>query len=120
MYLRNKTSKLLINVVQGAFTSVGSRDDTAWPRCPPRHILQFLVGFGANSGCSDELALDVLEKAPRIIASEHTAADYLPSFIEKHNDLSQVSLLEVCGVCEVKTLILDCRFLENITRDFVL
>jgi hypothetical protein len=73
---------------------MGSTDDTAWPRCPSRHILQLLVGFGANSGCS-ELALDVLEKAPRVITPEHTAADYLPSFIEKYNDLSQVSLLEI-------------------------
>lgn len=83
------------NAVQDAFNSLRSIDDTAWPRCPSSHILQLLVGFGANSGCSDELALSVLEKAPRVIASEHTAADYLPSFIEKYNDLSQVSLLEI-------------------------
>lgn len=87
--------KIADDPVQGAFTSMGCTGSTAWPRCPSRHILQLLVGFSANSGCSDELALDVLEKAPRVIASEHTAADYLPSFMEKYNDLSQVSVLEI-------------------------
>jgi hypothetical protein len=74
---------------------VGSTDDTAWPRCPHKHILQLLVGFGAKSGSSNELALNVLEKAPQEIALEHTPADYVPNFVEEYNDLSQVSLLRI-------------------------
>ena len=74
---------------------MGSTEDTAWPRRPHKHILQLLVGFGAQSGCSDELALNVLEKAPQEIALEHTPADYVPNFVEKYNDLSQVSLLRI-------------------------
>ena len=92
---------------------MASKDDTAWPRTPSRHILQLLVGFGAHSGCSDELALDILEKAPREIAPDHTAADYLPSFIESYNDISKVSFAEISSVVSpMRTLLtrnLDLR-----------
>jgi hypothetical protein len=74
---------------------VGSTEDTAWPRRPHKHIPQLLVGFGAQSGCSDELALNVLEKAPREIALEHTPTDYVSNFVENYNDLSQVCLLRI-------------------------
>jgi len=85
---------------------VASKGDTAWPRTPSRHILQLLVGFGAKSGCSDELALDVLEKAPREIDPDHTAADYLPSFVESYNDLSKVSFAEISYVASLMRTLL--------------
>jgi hypothetical protein len=90
-----KYNKIADDAAQAAFTSVSSTDDTAWPRCPYKHILQLLVGFGAKSGCSDELALNALEKAPQEIALEHRPADYVPNFMEKYNDLSKVSLLRI-------------------------
>ena len=83
------------DTVQAAFTSVGSEDDTAWPRCPHKHILQLLVGFGAKSSYSDGLALNVLEKAPQEIALEQTPTDYVPNFVEKYNHLSRGSLLRI-------------------------
>jgi hypothetical protein len=88
-----KNNKISDHAVQATFTSVGSTGDTAWPRCAHKHILQLLVGFGTKSGCSDELALNVLEKAPQEIGSDHTPADFVPNLVEKYNDLSQVSLL---------------------------
>jgi hypothetical protein len=90
-----KYNNIADDAAQAVFTPVSSTDDASWPRCPHKHILQLLVGFGAKSGCSDELALNLLEKATQEIALEHTPADYVLNFVEKYNDLSKVSLLRI-------------------------
>jgi hypothetical protein len=58
MTLEIEHNKNADDIVQAAFTSAESTDDTAWPRCAHKHILQLLVGFGAKPGGSDQLALN--------------------------------------------------------------
>jgi hypothetical protein len=40
---------------------------------------------------SNEVSLELLEKAPTEVAQIHDTGDYMPSFIEAYNDLSKVT-----------------------------
>ncbi|KAJ9635178.1 hypothetical protein H2199_008664 [Coniosporium tulheliwenetii] len=82
---------VLLEIMQEkAFRSAGPADSTAWPHSSARHILQLLTGFAPGSGCSDELAVELLEKAPGRISPGHGPADYFPNFIEEYNRVDEI------------------------------
>lgn len=75
--------------MQKVFGSVTS-EQTAWPHPPARHILQLLTGFAAGSGAPEELAIELLKAGPSTLLIDHSAADFLPNFVEAYNDISKV------------------------------
>ncbi|EON68665.1 hypothetical protein W97_07923 [Coniosporium apollinis CBS 100218] len=85
---------VLLEIMQEkAFGSAGANDSTAWPHSSSRHILQLLTGFAPGSGCSDELALKLLETAPGEISSgRHVDGDYFPNFLNGYMQLGKVEL----------------------------
>jgi len=82
-------------ICQPAFSSVSSSDLAAWPRTRNRHILQLGTGAFPGSPDSDALAVKALAEAPYKLSLSHTAADYIPNFIEPFNDVEAVSVPRV-------------------------
>ncbi|EXJ76697.1 uncharacterized protein A1O5_01205 [Cladophialophora psammophila CBS 110553] len=82
---------VLIEVMQTpAFSSISSRQDTAWPHTANRHILQLGTGSFPGSPESDALSLKALAEAPFEISPTHTKADYIPNFINSFNDIEAI------------------------------
>jgi len=82
---------VLLEIMQEkAFHSAGPADSTAWPHSSARYVLQLLTGFAPGSGCLDELAIKVLEKAPGKIAPGHGPKDYFPHFVEGYRRVDEV------------------------------
>jgi hypothetical protein len=78
-------------VSKGAFNASGAPDATAWPHQARKHVLQLATGNVPGMSPSNEVALELLEKAPTEVAQIHDTGDYMPSFIEAYNDLSKVT-----------------------------
>ncbi|KAH8808708.1 cysteine desulfurase [Xylogone sp. PMI_703] len=84
-------SYVLLEIMQApAFSSAGGLDKTAWPHNEKRHILQLSTGFPAHSNSSLELAEKLLMEGPSDILQGYKAADFLPSFFQDFNDLSEI------------------------------
>ncbi|KAN0076339.1 hypothetical protein V8E54_006481 [Elaphomyces granulatus] len=95
---------MILEVMQEAvFASSGGRGATAWPHDSRGHILQLCVGSAAENGFSEELALDLLRKAPAEILPCHRPGDYIPLFIHEFHDLSQIFGQNYERLREIKT-----------------
>jgi hypothetical protein len=52
--------------------------------------LQFATGTIPGASPSNEIVLELLEKAPSEVAKSHDSGDYLPAFIENFHDPKKV------------------------------